>query len=112
MPNDLKGKFYPLCKHNVDNSLVDLPARQPIADLRDEPATFLGVSEQITECVPCAETLREVLLVADSSLRSALRATFVSRTFCVGAYSVGPEGRTLRDLEVEDLNSTDSFVAG
>jgi hypothetical protein len=72
--------------------------------------TFVGVSEQTTERIPCAETLREVLLAVDSSLRSAPRATFVSRTFCAGVYFVGFEGRTLMDLRVEDFDGVNFFV--
>ena len=45
-------------------------------------------------------------------MRSALRATFVSRTFCVGVYPVGFEERTLSDLEVEGINCENLSVAG
>lgn len=49
--------------------------------------------------------------MADSSLRLALRATFVSRTFCAGVYFVRFEGRTSRDLGVE-VNGVNLFAAG
>lgn len=104
MTNGLEGKLLPLDKHNVHGRLVDLPTCQLMIRLYDMQVTFVGVNEQITERVPCADTLRDVLLVADSSLRSVPRATFVSRVFCGGVYLLGFEGRTSRHLEVRELS--------
>ena len=49
--------------------------------------------------------------MGDSSLRSALRATFVSCTFCVGVYFVVFTERMLRDLEAWRLQQWEVFVA-
>jgi hypothetical protein len=101
MANDFKDKLCSLDKHDVHDGLINLVACQfqLHITLRDTSVTFVGVNEQTIDIEPCADTLRDVLLMLDLSLRSVLRATFVSRTCCVGVNLFGFEWRTLRVLE-------------
>jgi hypothetical protein len=101
MTNDLKDKFCSLDKHDVHDGLINLMACQfqLHINLRDISVTFVGVNEQTIDIEPRADTLRDVLLMSDLSLRSVMRATFLSRTCCAGVNLFGFEGRTLRVLE-------------